>query len=45
MKIKYKGIYYETGNEYHGVIELWLNKKLHHLVKKKRNGVYFKWYK
>ena len=42
--IKYKGNIFEKGNEYNGVIELWSNGKLKHLVRRKSNGVYFKWY-
>lgn len=44
-QVKYKGQLYDTGNEYHGLVELYQNKKLVHIVKRRKNGTYLKWYK
>lgn len=39
---KYKGKEYEIGNQYHGLIELWRHGKLKHILKRRKNGVFYK---
>ncbi len=42
--IKYKGVEYEKGNEYHSLIELLKDGKLKHIVKRRKNNTYYKFY-
>lgn len=42
--VKYKGVEYEVGNEYNGVLELYKSGRLRHIVKARKNGTFIKWY-
>lgn len=42
IPVTYKGKEYITGNRYHGLVELWSNGNLIHLVKMLRNHTFRK---